>query len=240
MGRGIIMPNTMISFETWEPIYESILSDFGYDRSADETARDVFCQLLQGTEPLTIESLSLPGTVAICGAGPSLGDELSIVRSADTVIAASTAADILLELGVSVDCMVTDLDKNPDTVRRLTAQDVPVAVHAHGDNINALRTFVPSFSSEAVIPTTQTRPVGPIKNPGGFTDGDRAAFLAHAAGAQSLTFAGWDFDDPSVSAEKAKKLEWAERLLYWLETRRSETFLILDGRRDSINFPWES
>jgi uncharacterized Rossmann fold enzyme len=48
-------------------------------------------------------------------------------------------------------------------------------------------------------------------------------------------FAGWDFDDPSVSGEKQKKLAWAERLIRWLEIRRDDSFGVLDGRREAID-----
>ena len=86
-----------------------------------------------------------------------------------------------------------------------------------------------------MIPTTQAAPADGVRNFGGFTDGDRAAFFADAVGAAELVFPGWAFDDPTVSAEKRHKLGWAERLLYWLERRRDERFGVLDGRRDAID-----
>jgi uncharacterized Rossmann fold enzyme len=112
---------------------------------------------------------------------------------------------------------------------------VPVAVHAHGDNQAALAEHVPNCTREQVLATTQAAPVGPVRNFGGFTDGDRAAFLADHLGASDLVFLGWDFDDPSVGADKRRKLCWAERLLYWLERRRGERFDVLDGRRAAID-----
>jgi len=39
--------------------------------------------------------------------------------------------------------MVTDLDKNPETAAALTHEGVPVAAHAHGDNIPAVREWLP-------------------------------------------------------------------------------------------------
>ncbi|ELY44108.1 6-hydroxymethylpterin diphosphokinase MptE-like protein [Natronorubrum bangense] len=222
-------------FDEWEPVYEAILDDFGYDRAGDERARDVLASL---TDEFNLDRLSSvrDATVAIAGAGPSLDDESSLERARDTdlVFAASTAADTLAEHGIGVDCMVTDLDKNPDTVRQLTHQGVPVAVHAHGDNVPAVRTVVPDCAADAVLATTQSTPRGSVQNFGGFTDGDRAAFLADHLGAAQLVFVGWDFDDPAVGPMKAQKLTWAERLLYWLESRRGERFGLLDGRRESI------
>ncbi|WP_049924947.1 6-hydroxymethylpterin diphosphokinase MptE-like protein [Halopiger goleimassiliensis] len=225
-----------MEFEDWQPVYESIRRDFGYGRRADEEARDVLASM---TTPFDLDRLSAVAgtTVAVAGAGPSLTDPdaLERARDADVVVAASTATDVLERRGVDVDCMVTDLDKNPDTVRELTRRGTPVVVHAHGDNREALRSVVPDCPDTSVLPTTQAEPRGPVRNFGGFTDGDRAAFLADHLGAATLEFVGWDLDDESVEPTKAKKLEWAERLLYWLERRRDERFAVLDGRRDGID-----
>jgi uncharacterized Rossmann fold enzyme len=267
-----------MEFDDWEPVYATILADMGFDRAADEAARDLLADLVTDGEttvqrppdagagasdasedsagasdasedsvgspnaeqrhhrPLALEALDFGGeTVAIVGAGPSLDSELDTVRAADTVVAASDAAYRLRSAGVTVDCMVTDLDEESDVARELTAEGTPVAAHAHGDNRPALRERVPRLTVEWVLPTTQAAPVGPVVNPGGFTDGDRAAFLADHCGAAELRFAGWDFDDPSVDPLKAHKLDWAERLLRWLERRRGERFGPLDGRRSGID-----
>jgi len=224
-----------MDFDTWEPAYEGILDDFGYPRGGDERARDRFVELLGDDGTYDPTRLGLDGaTVAVAGAGPSLETEADRAVDADVVLAASTAADRLRTEGVAVDCMVTDLDKNAATGRDLTAEGTPVVVHAHGDNIPALEAHVPDYDSEFVVPTTQAAPAPPVRNYGGFTDGDRAAFLADHFGAATLLFPGWDFDDPSVTAEKARKLRWAERLLFWLEQRRGERFDVLDGRRDAV------
>jgi uncharacterized Rossmann fold enzyme len=135
--------------------------------------------------------------------------------------------------------MVTDLDKNPETAIDLSERGVPVAVHAHGDNVAAVERYLPRFELGSVLPTTQAAPTGPVHNPGGFTDGDRAAFLADELGGSRLRFPGWEFDDPAVTDEKAMKLRWAERLLGYLERRRGERFELLDGRRAGIDYPWE-
>ncbi|USZ75954.1 DUF115 domain-containing protein [Halorussus vallis] len=237
-----------MNYETWSPVYRAILRDFGFDRAADERARDVLADLAgsdEETPAFDSDRLDVSGeTVAVAGAGPSLVGEsdpdarsaaLAAARAADGVFAASTAADALREAGVEVDCMVTDLDKNPGTARELTREGTPVAAHAHGDNVAAVREWIPRFDLEHMLPTTQAEPVARVRNFGGFTDGDRAAFLADHFGADELVFVGWDFDDPSVDAMKAKKLRWAERLLRWLEVRRGERFPVLDGRRESLD-----
>lgn len=223
-----------MQYQDWRPAYEAILADLGYEKASDERSRDLLADLLVDETTLALGDLGFSGTVAVCGAAPNLAADLDVARAADAVVAASTAVDVLREAGIGVDCMVTDLDKNPDTARELTAAGTPVAVHAHGDNADAVRELVPTFDAGAVLPTTQAEPKPPVVNPGGFTDGDRAAFVADAFGAAELRFVGWDFDDPSVGPEKAKKLRWAERLLFWLERRRGERFAVLDGRRENL------
>jgi uncharacterized Rossmann fold enzyme len=221
-----------VNFERWEPVYEAIRAEFGYERVDDERARDELAAL---AEPFDLDRFEIEGeTVAIAGAAPVLRDELDRARNADAVFAASNAADLLLRRGIDVDCMVTDLDKAPGTAADLTHAGTPIAVHAHGDNRGAIRGWVPEMATERVLPTTQVEPRPPVINVGGFTDGDRAAFLADHLGAGRLRFPGWDFDDPGVGAEKRRKLQWAARLLGWLERHREERFSILDGRRDGI------
>jgi len=222
-----------MDYQTWAPVYERLLADFGYSRAADERARDTLATLVDPFDESRFDSVA-GSTVAVAGAGPSLADEAGVAADADLVFAASSAAKTLRDAGVDVDLMVTDLDKTPATARDLTRESVPVAVHAHGDNVPVVKEWVPQLDGEHVVPTTQAEPRGPVVNYGGFTDGDRAAFLADAFSAASLRFPGWDFDDSSVGAEKRKKLSWAERLLEWLERRRDEQFDVLDGRREDL------
>jgi uncharacterized Rossmann fold enzyme len=222
-----------MEFEEWGPVYEAIRADFGYDRGADERARDALADLCgQATAP---EPAVADATVAVAGAGPSLPAECERAAAAEAVFAASSAADTLAAHGVRADLVVTDLDKTPESAVALSREGTPIAVHAHGDNVAALREHVPEMAPGTVLPTTQVEPRPPVRNYGGFTDGDRAAFLADHLGAAALSFPGWDLDDPDVSPEKRRKLRWAERLLRWLELRRGERCALLDGRRDAID-----
>jgi uncharacterized Rossmann fold enzyme len=225
-----------MNFAAWEPVYEAVLADFGFDRAADQRARDVLADVVGDADTHDVTRLDVDGrTVAIAGAGPSLETDITTARSADLVVAASSAADRLLTAEVTVDCLVTDLDKAPDTAVDLALSGTPVLAHAHGDNLPAVRKYGPRLARGAVVPTTQAEPTGPVVNFGGFTDGDRAAFFADALGADRLVFPGWDLDDTSVGSRKRRKLEWAERLLAWLERRRDDSFAVLDGRRDAID-----
>ena len=221
-----------MEFTDWEPIYGAILADFGFDRAADEAVRD---RAAAHAEPFDLDRLDCTGdTVAVAGAGPSLEADADLARDADAVFAASTATDRLAALGVETDAMVTDLDKNPETGLDRTERGAVVVAHAHGDNGALVDEWLPRYDAAHTLVTTQTAPVDAVANYGGFTDGDRAAFLADACGAERLVFPGWDFDDPDVDGMKARKLDWAERLLHVLERRRDERFAVLDGRRDGI------
>lgn len=209
-------------FDTWEPVYELLLADFGFDRADDERARD---RLARWAESFDTDRLGVgDASVAVVAPGPSLDDEIGRLDGADRVVAASNAADRLLDRGRRPDLVVTDLDKTPGTAARLSRAGTPVAVHAHGDNLSALDRWLPEHDPANVLATTQAEPVGPVVNHGGFTDGDRGAFLADALGAAELRYVGWDLDDPNVDPPKAKKLAWARRLLRWLAARRGESF----------------
>lgn len=221
-----------MNFCEWEPVYTEILREFGYSRVADERARD---RLLALTTSHCLGDFSNEVSVGIAGGAASLSQELSRLHGVDVTIAVSNAAAVLRDEGITFELMVTDLDKVPETARELTWEGTDVVVHGHGDNISALEKWVPEFNAKYVHATTQAEPTQHVRNYGGFTDGDRAAFLADELGAAQIEFVGWDFDDESLSAEKRKKLEWAERLIRWLEIRRDESFGILDGRRDAID-----
>lgn len=219
-----------MEFEEWEPIYEAILADLGYDRSGDEAARDWLAEHVGSPD---CGRLAVEGTVAVAGGAPRLEADANVASDADYVIAASDAATRLATLGIRPTLIVTDLDGDPEGTLSLAQDGVDVAVHAHGDNRAQLRRWLPEFPDERVAGTTQVEPRGPLVNVGGFTDGDRAAFLADALGAERLTFPGWDFAD--AAGEKRRKLAWAARLLHWLERRRGEEFPVLDGQREELD-----
>jgi uncharacterized Rossmann fold enzyme len=230
-----------MKYEDWEPVYTAIRAAFGYDRERDERARDVFQALL--ADSCSEERLStLSGaTVAIVAPGPSLSAELDRtsasgprIAGVERVVAVSDAAVALREHGVTVDCHVTDLDGAPLLARELSRDGIPVVLHAHGDNLPELRRHVPRFRQDRVYPTAQVAPAGRVRAPGGFTDGDRAAVIADLVGASKLRFVGWDLTDPAVGAIKRRKLEWAARILAWIERRRGERFSPLDGLRAGI------
>lgn len=217
----------------WQPIYRTILDDFGFGEYADRLARN---RLARGVTPFDLDRLDFTGnTVAIAGGAPCLESERRVAHTADVVVAASDAGARLDATGIRPDLVVTDLDGDPDGTVSLARRGVPVAIHAHGDNVGLVDAHLDRFPAATVLGTTQTDPIEPLYNAGGFTDGDRAAFLADERGAARLQFLGWAFDDPAVGPLKRRKLDWAKQLLAWLERHRDERFEILDGHRARID-----
>jgi len=65
-----------LAFTDWEPIYEAILADFGFDRAADERARDVAAEFAEPFDHDCLAALN-GANVAVVGAAPSLMADLT-------------------------------------------------------------------------------------------------------------------------------------------------------------------
>jgi hypothetical protein len=203
--------------ESWEPQYRAILEDFGFSRSRDEEAAELLRELLQGRENslLAAEALLSGRRAVVCGNAPCLSRELEDMRDAEMDNAVFLAADgatvSLLDHGILPAIVVTDLDGPFPAILKANQMGCTVVVHAHGDNLEALKRYVPLL--DMVIGTAQCRPPEGLYNFGGFTDGDRAVFLAREMGAASIELVGFDFEDQSVTPRKKKKLAWAKKLI---------------------------
>lgn len=206
-----------MEFKEWEPIYKLILEDMGFDREKDERAALLLSEMLEikamkknGIVEIDILRRAIKGRdVLVCGKAPRLKDD---IKSTDfkkyVIIAADGATSVLMKEGIMPDIIVTDLDGNMNDEASAGAIMV---VHAHGDNMEALKREVPRLKK--VIGTTQSKPLKNIYNFGGFTDGDRSVFLAKEMEARSIELIGFDFKDENVTPLKKKKLKWAEKLI---------------------------
>jgi len=202
-----------MEFSEWEPLYMQILADFGFDRSEDERSARILSEMLREKRG-TLQDLHdiISGRdVAVCGNAPSLAAEIESIRQEQVVIAADGATTVLIANHRIPDVIVTDLDGIIDDIISANKRGSFVVVHAHGDNIPAVRSVVPLL--DRMIGTTQSKPLDNIYNFGGFTDGDRCVFLAKAFHGGNVTLVGFDYDDPAVSDVKQKKLRWAKRLI---------------------------
>ena len=226
-----------MEFGLWERYYKEILDDFGFSREGDEKSAKVLDEILSEEGCLTLDDLSqivgFSDKYIVFGAGPSLKEHVRLLKESYdlkdyVLVSADGATTALIEERLCPDIVATDLDGNIDDILLANLRGANIAVHAHGDNLDAVIRFTSFFNN--VIGTTQSQPVGNIYNFGGFTDGDRAMFLAVALGASEITLAGMDFGDivtrysrPNLESDlaeadefKKKKLMYAERLAQWI------------------------
>lgn len=199
-----------MKFEEWEPLYEEILDYFAFEREDDEEAARVLAGLLPRDDLPALAALIEGQTVTVCGNAPCLEGEIGEIEG--KVLAADAAAEVLYARGVRPDAVFTDLDGATDVLLEMNEAGTIVVVHAHGDNIPLVRHWTPRFGGP-LVGTTQAAPFGHVHNFGGFSDGDRAAFAAHALGAAEVRLVGFDLDDSDVDPVKRGKLAWARRLL---------------------------
>ncbi|MGZ8897628.1 MAG: 6-hydroxymethylpterin diphosphokinase MptE-like protein [Halobacteriota archaeon] len=202
----------------WDVIYQQIVRDFGYDCAKDELSALILSYLLtlKGNfeeAQSKLRHIIRQREVLVCGKAPTLVGDIKNgkIETRETIIAADGATSVLLAQGVIPHIIVSDLDGSINDLKRANAMCAIMVIHAHGDNIDAIKTHVPSLST--VIGTTQAKPLKNVLNVGGFTDGDRAVFFAKEFGARVVSAIGFDFSDNKVSPTKKKKLLWAKQLL---------------------------
>jgi len=209
-----------MDFDEWETYYERILQDFGFSRQEDERAAKILDGALGGTRiPLEELASVLAGkAVSVAGNAPGLAGEMG--RLTKVIVAADEATSVLMAHRRMPQVVVTDLDGKIEDQIVANRKGAIAVVHAHGDNIPAIRKWAGRFEWKTVA-TTQSRPFGRVYNFGGFTDGDRGAFLADTMGARSIRLVGFDFEHPnekdSDRATKKRKLDWAYVLLQTLD-----------------------
>lgn len=227
-----------MDFGLWETYYRKILDDFGFERKDDEKTAQVLDDILFEQGCLTLEDLhekvDFSTKFIVFGAGPSLKEHIKKIKEnydlIDYVlIAADGATTAMVEEKIVPDIIATDLDGKINDILYANAHGASLVIHGHGNNMDAVRNYTPFFDN--VLGTTQAQSHGNLYNFGGFTDGDRAMFLAIALGASELTLAGMDFGDvvtkysrPNIAEEtakadeiKTKKLKYAELFTKWID-----------------------
>lgn len=209
-----------MDYAAWERFYLQIVDDLGLSREADEAVANELDHLLGGrrASPRDLKKIFEGQVVTVAGNGPALAAELA--ASGGVLVTADEATTVALSQGLRPNVLVTDLDGKVQDQIRANVQGTLAVVHGHGDNRAAVRKWAPRFSGKTLA-TTQSRPTGRLCDFGGFTDGDRAVFLADHFGAKEIRLAGWDFEHPNAKDEdtrrKQRKLDWAYILLQNLD-----------------------
>ena len=218
----------------WESKYRKILKDFGYSRKNDKQSCKLLDSLLpKKTHTVRIRDLIENKLVFVIGAGPSLPSCISILKKYKkiTKIVADGATKAIIENNLKPDIVVTDLDGDIKSLKKVGRTNTIMIVHAHGDNTEKIH-LVKDFKN--CIGTTQTKPVGKIHNFGGFTDGDRCVFLANHFKAKKIILLGMDFGTRIGKYSKTrvisrttkiKKMRHGKKLLEWLASKsKSELY----------------
>src|SRR6059036_2591788 len=209
-----------MEFEAWKPFYEEILKDFGFSREKDEAVAVELEKLLGGNRAPDsgLRQIIRGKEVTVAGNGPNVAQEIGEARG--VLITADEVTSVALEKGLLPAILVTDLDGTVTDQVKANVEGTIAVIHGHGDNGPAVREWAPRFSG-ATVATTQSRPVGGLRNFGGFTDGDRAVFLADHFGARRIHLVGFDFERPNEKdldrRMKQRKLDWAFVLLSSLD-----------------------
>jgi uncharacterized Rossmann fold enzyme len=238
-----------VEYGLWAPRYREIARSFGFSLDRERAAADRLVSLLPPealAAPLERCRARIHGREAVVvGLGPGAGaPPLHLLPSGATaraVLAADGAAERCLASRIVPDLVVTDLDGPVASEVTANARGSLVVVHAHADNVPAIERWVPDFSGP-LVGSWAGPPTLELIDVGGFTDGDRGAYLAEALGATRILLWGFDFEKtdeqtPDGQARKLRKLDFARESLSWL-TRNSRT-PILEWRRDGSVRPFQ-
>jgi len=216
-------------YKDWEPIYKEILDDFNFSIKDDEKSADFLNNKLKKSNLYDIgklENLIKNRDIVVFGAGSSL--EKSIIKHkkffTDKIkISADGATTALMKNKIQPSVIVTDLDGKVVDQIKANKEGSIIIIHAHGDNLDKIKKYLPKFTGP-IVGTTQTDPknYNKLYNFGGFTDGDRAVYLAKHFRAGKIYLIGFDFDNTIGKYSfaykkdkklKLKKLKWCKKLL---------------------------
>ena len=214
----------------WNKRYSEILKEFHYSRKSDMESAKKLSSILKNYYPLkNLRKLIENQVVFVVGAGPSLKNSVSFLKKYNnyTKIVADGAIKPIIEKKIKSDIVVTDLDGDIKSLKKIGKTKSVMVVHAHGDNLEKLD-LVTKFKN--CVGTTQGKSFEKIYNFGGFTDGDRCVFLAHYFKAKKIILFGMDFGtNIGVYSKKTipnrkiklKKLRRGKKLLEWLASKNS-------------------
>jgi uncharacterized Rossmann fold enzyme len=173
--------------------------------------------------------------IAVLGAAVAVEDILALPEDC-ILVAADGSVGVIPELPAAAReaawqnlvLVVSDADGG-EALQEAIDRRIPFALHAHGDNTEEWALLLSKLEKncELLLLTHQCpKPIGGMHNPGGFTDGDRAACLVSSLGVNSsrISLIGFRSDrigrwtgatDPIL---KMQKLQWMDEVLTRLAT----------------------
>lgn len=191
----------LIDKSFWLDIYNDIKKMLSLSFDLDQQATNILSTILS-TMPNTVDinylkEMFYRDCIFILGPATNIEHDFAKAESLDitqlcTSIAVNGASSYLYEVGFIPTAIVTDLDGNPIHIIYLNNRGAIAIIHAHGDNINDIIVWVPEFRGH-VIGSTQVEPRSYVYNFGGFTDGDRALYIAYVLGAREIFIGGMNF-----------------------------------------------
>lgn len=234
-----------MEFSAWSGEYARIQRAFGFpfEREVASAARLVALRPdLTATGTLATARERLAGReVIVVGRAPRAGPPPMWRRPSTTpaaIVAADGATAACLDAGLVPDVIATDLDGPVATEVTAAGRGAFVVVHAHGDNREAIDRWVGEFP-RAIGGSWAGPPTAELIDVGGFTDGDRGAYLAEASGATAVVLWGFDFTavdeaDATRRAHKIAKLAAARSAIAWLAAHTATPIerWLPDGRRE--------
>lgn len=237
-----------MEYAEWAPQYRRIQAAFHFPWDREAASADRLRELLPAAalqDPLGRLSTRLLGRDAVVvGLAPHAGPPpiwtLPVRERRPALIAADGAAALCLDAGLVPEVVATDLDGPVPSEVSANARGALVVIHAHGDNLAAIERWVPEFAGE-LAGSWSGPPERGLLDVGGFTDGDRAAFLAHHFRAPRILLWGFDFErveEPTrpESDRKRAKLGFARELLGLLDA--TGTSRVLTWRPDGRMVPY--
>ena len=232
-------------------IQTEVREHFGWKLDADSSSAQFMLEAVEASEiddwtrprrAATVASLIRrmvlrPTEVAVLGAAVEADEVLQVLERPALLVAADGSTGVLSTLPDStaerawsrLACIVSDGDGGQGTTEAVK-RGIPVFLHAHGDNLAEWKSLL-EIAAEAPTPsplvlTHQTLASIPgMHNPGGFTDGDRAACVIRSMGVpkEAITMLGTRIDvvgrwsGVTEAETKMEKLQWMDRVLRTLE-----------------------
>jgi uncharacterized Rossmann fold enzyme len=238
-----------VEYSRWVATYDQIRAEFGYSFDREERSAARLLELLPESareRPLERAGERLRGReVVVVGLAPGAGPpplwRLPSSTVPRAVVAADGATADCLTAGIVPDVITTDLDGPVASEVTANRRGSLVVIHAHGDNRSELDEWVDQFPGERAGSWAGPPRPGLI-DVGGFTDGDRGAYLAEHVGALRLLLWGFDFDraegaDETERARKRAKLAWARRSLDRLATEGHAPLFLWERSGARVPYP---